>query len=234
MEKDIFKERERALEAVYFHDQDTKLIEKLRESARLEEIAKALAEKLQVDNPELLHRVMELGVTLDTAPAFLLAPLVQVAWAEGEVTEREYQTVLRFAGTAASRRVPPPTPSSSVAPGASARHALRHARRSSRSDSRSSRRVSRRSASSGSYRLATRWQRRQVVSPRCSAWGVVSRARRRHSSIPSLPPSGAIGDLRRMREQSPLYLDGEPGKVEQLGRNRGHGGVVIRVHLCKG
>jgi hypothetical protein len=99
MEKDIFKERERALEAVYFHDQDTKLIEKLRESARLEEIAKALAEKLQVDNPELLHRVMELGVTLDTAPAFLLAPLVQVAWAEGEVTEREYQTVLRFAGT---------------------------------------------------------------------------------------------------------------------------------------
>jgi hypothetical protein len=99
MEKDIFKERERALEAVYFHDQDAKLIEKLRESARLEEIAKALAEKLQVDNPELLHRVMELGVTLDTAPAFLLAPLVQVAWAEGEVTEREHKTVLRLAGT---------------------------------------------------------------------------------------------------------------------------------------
>jgi hypothetical protein len=92
------KERERALEAVYFHDQDAKLIEKLRESARLEEIAIALAEKLQVDNPELLHRVMEMGVTLDTAPAFLLAPLVQVAWAEGEVTEREYKTVLRLAG----------------------------------------------------------------------------------------------------------------------------------------
>jgi len=51
-----------------------------------------------VDNPELLHRVMALGVTLDTAPAFLLSPLVQVAWAEGEVTEREHQTVLRLAG----------------------------------------------------------------------------------------------------------------------------------------
>ena len=98
MEKDIFKERERGLEAAYFRDQDARLIEKLRESARLEEIAVALAEKLQVDNPELLHRVMELGVTLDTAPAFLLAPLVQVAWAEGEVTEREHKTVLRLAG----------------------------------------------------------------------------------------------------------------------------------------
>ena len=99
MEKDIFKERERALEAAYFHNQDAKLIEKLRESARLEEIAVALAEKLQVDNPELLRRVMDLGVTLDTAPAFLLAPLVQVAWAEGEVTEQEHKTVLRLAST---------------------------------------------------------------------------------------------------------------------------------------
>jgi hypothetical protein len=98
MEKDIFKERERALEAVYFQNQDRKLIEKLRESARLEEIAVALAAKLQVDNPELLRRVRDLGVTLDTAPAFLLAPLVQVAWAEGEVTEREHKTVLHFAG----------------------------------------------------------------------------------------------------------------------------------------
>jgi hypothetical protein len=99
MEKDIFKERGRGEEAAYFHNQDAKLIEKLRESARLEEIAVALAEKLQVDNPELLRRVMDLGVTLDTAPAFLLAPLVQVAWAEGEVTEREHNTVLRLAGT---------------------------------------------------------------------------------------------------------------------------------------
>ena len=98
MEKDIFQERGRAQEAAYFRNQDAQLIEKLRETARLEEIAGALEEKLQVDNPELLRRVIDLGVTHDTAPAFLLAPLVQVAWAEGEVTEREQQTVLRLAG----------------------------------------------------------------------------------------------------------------------------------------
>ena len=99
MEKDLFKERERGLEEAYFRDQDATLIEKLRESARLEEIAVALAEKLHVDNPELLRQVMDLGVTLDTAPAFLLAPLVQVAWAEGAVTEQEHKTVLRLAST---------------------------------------------------------------------------------------------------------------------------------------
>jgi hypothetical protein len=97
MDRDSFKERERAQEEGYFRAQDAKLIDKLREDARLEEIVLALAEQLQVENPELLRRVIALGVTLDTGPAFLLAPLVQVAWAEGKVTDRERDTVLRLA-----------------------------------------------------------------------------------------------------------------------------------------
>ena len=97
MDRDSFKERERALEEGYFRAQDAKLIDRLREDAKLEEIVLALAEHLQVDNPELLRRVIALGVTLDTGPAFLLAPLVQVAWAEGNVTDRERDTVMRLA-----------------------------------------------------------------------------------------------------------------------------------------
>jgi hypothetical protein len=97
MTKDIFEERERAEEAVYFRGQDEKLIEKLRENARLHEIVEALAGCLQANNPELLRRVMDLGVTLETGSAFLLAPLVQVAWAGGKVTDRERETVLRLA-----------------------------------------------------------------------------------------------------------------------------------------
>jgi hypothetical protein len=97
MDRDSFKERERAQEEGFFRAQDAKLIEKLREDARLEEIVLTLAEQMQVDNPELLRRVIALGVRLDTGPAFLLAPLVQVAWAEGKVTDRERDTVLRLA-----------------------------------------------------------------------------------------------------------------------------------------
>ena len=97
MEKDIFKERGRSFEEEYFKKHEAKLIEKLRERARLDAIAEELAIKLQVDNPELLRRIMSLGVTLDTGPAFLLAPMVQVAWAEGAVTDLERETVLRIA-----------------------------------------------------------------------------------------------------------------------------------------
>jgi hypothetical protein len=97
MSKDIFKERGQSFEDEYFRKHDAKLVEKLRERARLEEVAEAVAVKLQVDNPELLGRIMALGVTLDTASAFLLAPLVQVAWAGGAVTDREREAVLRVA-----------------------------------------------------------------------------------------------------------------------------------------
>ena len=97
MAKDIFHDRERAEEAAYFSQQDAKLIEKLRTRAKLGEIARALAEKLQVDDPALLDRIMKLGVTLDTGAAFILAPLVDVAWADGHVSEPERHAILQVA-----------------------------------------------------------------------------------------------------------------------------------------
>ena len=96
MENEIFKDRERANEAAYFRQEEARLLESLRKRAPLDEIAKALGEKLEVDNPELLERVRLLGLKPETAPALLLAPLVQVAWAEGSVTNKEADTVLRL------------------------------------------------------------------------------------------------------------------------------------------
>jgi hypothetical protein len=97
MDNEIFKDRERANEAAYFRQQDAKLLDSLRARAPLDEIASAIGEKLQVDNPELLERVRQLGLKPETAPALLLAPLVQVAWAEGKITRDEQDAVLRLA-----------------------------------------------------------------------------------------------------------------------------------------
>lgn len=97
MEDRLFNEREKAMEANYFRQQDAQLIEKLRKKAPLDEIALALRDKLQVDNPDMLVRVRDLGVTPETAPAFFLAPLVQVAWAEGKVARQEHDAVLHLA-----------------------------------------------------------------------------------------------------------------------------------------
>jgi len=60
MENELFKDRGHANEAAYFRQQDAKLIETLRERAPLDQIAAALGEKLQVENPDLLERVRKL------------------------------------------------------------------------------------------------------------------------------------------------------------------------------
>lgn len=105
--KDLLSERGRGEEAEYFRKQDAQLLEKMRERARLGDIAKELAAKLRIDDAELLRRVRDLGLTQDTGAAILLAPLVQVAWAEGEVTPAERDVVLELA---ASRGIEPGTP----------------------------------------------------------------------------------------------------------------------------
>ena len=97
MTKDIFRDRERGEEQAYFRQEDARLIAKLRHKAQLSEIAHALAEKLQVDEPALLERIQKLGVTLDTGSAFILAPLVEVAWVDGKVSEAERDTILEIA-----------------------------------------------------------------------------------------------------------------------------------------
>ena len=97
MTKDMFRDRERGEEAAYFRQQDAKLIEKLRQKAKFSEIAHALAEKLHADEPALLERIQKLGVTLDTGSAFILAPLVEVAWVDGEVSQAERDTILHIA-----------------------------------------------------------------------------------------------------------------------------------------
>ncbi len=107
VQKDAFKERERSLEERYFHKKDAELRKKLHDQATLGELAVALGEKLEVDDPELLKRIGDLGVTLETGGAFLLAPLVQVAWAEGSVTANEREAVLKAAQV---RGIEPGTP----------------------------------------------------------------------------------------------------------------------------
>ena len=96
MDKGPLSDREKAMEANYFRNQDALLIEKLRQQATFDEIASAVADKLKVDNPDLLTRVRHLGITADTASAFLLAPLVQVAWGGDTVSRDERRTVLRL------------------------------------------------------------------------------------------------------------------------------------------
>jgi hypothetical protein len=107
MALDLLKERERGIEAQWARRHDEELIQKLRERAKVREISEVLAKKLRVDDPALRQRILDLGVTRETGPALFFAPLVQIAWADGKVSDRERDTIMDMA---AIRGVVPGSP----------------------------------------------------------------------------------------------------------------------------
>lgn len=106
MTKDFLSNRGHALEEEYFWNKERELIARLRDEGRLVKERGRLRAKLNADEA-LLKELQEVGVTPDNLALLHLAPLVEVAWAEGEVTRRERELILAMAerrGVAADDR----------------------------------------------------------------------------------------------------------------------------------
>ena len=88
-EKDLFAERGRSLEEEYFRKREQELIEKLRQRAETDAERQRLGEQAGVADEEILQDLQALGYTAETVTLLHLVPLVQMAWAEGNVSDRE-------------------------------------------------------------------------------------------------------------------------------------------------
>ena len=88
---DLVKSRENA----YFQKKELELIEEGRRQAKLEADRRYLGEAAGVTDPELLEDLKHLGFTSETVMLLHLVPLVQMAWIDGHVSNRETQQVLK-------------------------------------------------------------------------------------------------------------------------------------------
>ena len=95
--KDFLQARERALENEYFRRRDLELIAELRRQGRLERDRRVLKEELAIADPELLAHLQDIGFSPDNLVLLHLVPMVEVAWAEVEVTARERELILVLA-----------------------------------------------------------------------------------------------------------------------------------------
>src|SRR5581483_9141016 len=95
--KEAFEDRKRSQEEEYFHRQEQEFIEKMRQRMRLEAERRELGEHLGVADEEVLRTLQELGYTRETIALLYLAPLLQVAWADGRISPRESSLILRAA-----------------------------------------------------------------------------------------------------------------------------------------
>ena len=96
-DRDAFADRGRALEEEYFRRREQELIAKLRQRAQADATTQQLGEQAGVTDAEILQDLQELGYTPETVTLLYLVPLVQMAWAEGGVSDRERTLIVEAA-----------------------------------------------------------------------------------------------------------------------------------------
>lgn len=96
-DRDAFAERGRSLEEEYFHRKEREIIEKMRVSAAADEQRRRLGQETGVANDDVLHDLQDLGYTPETVMLLHLVPLIQIAWAEGGVTQKERDLIVKAA-----------------------------------------------------------------------------------------------------------------------------------------
>lgn len=102
-------QQRRAMDDVFFGvDDDRSLVEQLRLRLREEAAKEEIAAASGITDPHILSELAGLGIRADTLAALTLIPLIQVAWADGVMEDRERDAIL---DGAASTGIRPGSPS---------------------------------------------------------------------------------------------------------------------------
>lgn len=97
VENEGFTSDARGREDEYFRRRDRELIEKMRAAAAADQAREALGTRSGLHDPALLQELEALGFTPETVSLLPLVPIVQVAWAEGHVTDAERELIVQLA-----------------------------------------------------------------------------------------------------------------------------------------
>jgi hypothetical protein len=96
-EFDSIQERGRSLEEEYFRRKNRELVERMQLEARHEQARREMGAQIGLDDPEMLRELQKLGFTPETVPLLPLVPVVQVAWADGDVADAERSAIFKVA-----------------------------------------------------------------------------------------------------------------------------------------
>jgi hypothetical protein len=90
----LFSDARSSLEEAFFRKRDAELIAEMRRREQRQSRKKALAEVSGISNDEVLEELVEHDIHAETLAAFMIAPLVEVAWADGTIQPGERKVLL--------------------------------------------------------------------------------------------------------------------------------------------
>lgn len=99
-EETILAERRQALEEEFFRRREQALIERMRQEQQRRELTEALSQASGIKDPEVLRKLVDLGVQPRTLAPLALVPLVEVAWADGSMAPKEREAIVAAAEAA--------------------------------------------------------------------------------------------------------------------------------------
>jgi len=94
MNNDPLSSQSRKLEDMFFLEEDRKLVEKARQIEQMKKTCEVFKEVSGIHDEHILHKLIELKIEPKTVSCLSLVPLVEVAWADGEVDEKEKKAVM--------------------------------------------------------------------------------------------------------------------------------------------
>ena len=94
MADEVLGDRRKALEEQFFTKQNEELRQQLRKSQEKQASREALARVAGDADAEVLDKLVELGIGPQTWAALEIVPLVEVAWANAQVEEKERKLLL--------------------------------------------------------------------------------------------------------------------------------------------
>ena len=100
MSKEFLGGRQKALEDSFFAKESEKLRRELAEKKAMQTKRDALFEASGIIDDAVLEHLIALDIGSDTLVALSLVPLVEVAWADGNVDDKERQAILAAAEAA--------------------------------------------------------------------------------------------------------------------------------------
>lgn len=99
----VYKELGQSVEDLFFFQKDQRLVEAREELRRLQETKEDLARISGITSEAVLDKLIALKIRPETLATLFAIPLIEVAWADGEMDEKERQELFRFAEKAGLR-----------------------------------------------------------------------------------------------------------------------------------
>ena len=93
----VYQKLGKSMEELFFFEKEQSLIEARKELAKMQETKENLAKVSGITNEAVLEKLIALEIRPETLATLFVVPLVEVAWADGEMQDEERDKLFKLA-----------------------------------------------------------------------------------------------------------------------------------------